>query len=135
MSEVSMSGKLPRGDANGLGAIARQLIRDPEKVHALIVLVDCTRLVTEVDTGETIPVMRIRRAEAIRRSDLAEAQRLVRRAWEERCGDTVLPMELEDDIKAIFDGFDPDGEPEQPKPEQPTKPDDKGDTSSSDSDD
>lgn len=131
MTEVSMSGKLPRGDANGLGAIARQLIRDPEKVHALIVLVDCTRLVTEVDTGETIPVMRIRRAEAIRKSDLAEAQRLVKRAWEERCGDTVLPMELEDDIKAIFDGFDPDGD----RPEQPTKPDDKGDTSSTESDD
>jgi len=128
MTEVSLSGRLPRGDANGLGAIARELIHKPEQVHALIVLVDCTRLVTEVDTGETIPVMRIRRAEAILKLDLKEAQRLVRRAWEHRCGDAVLPVEMENDIDSIFEGFDP----ADSQPEQPTKPDEDGEASSSD---
>lgn len=106
MSEITLSGRLPKGDANGLGPLARSLIQEPEKVHAILVLVDCTKIVTEVDTGETIPVARIRRAEAIRPSDIKEAQRLIRRAWEERNGDTVLPMELEDDIEAMFKGVD-----------------------------
>ena len=123
MTEVSLSSRLPRGDGNGLGAIARDLIHNPEKIHALIVLVDCTKLITEVDSGETIPLLRIRRAEAIRKSDLGEAQRLVRRAWEERCGTTVLPIEMEDDIKLVFEGFDPAADPE-PEQQPTTKPDD-----------
>lgn len=106
MTEISLSGKLPRGDANGLGPLARALIQEPEQIHAVIILLDCTKIVTEVDTGETIPVARIRRAEAIRPADMREAQRLIRRAWEQRSGDTVLPMELEDDIEAMFKGID-----------------------------
>ena len=114
MGEISLSGRLPKGDADGLGAIARDLIAEPEKVHAVICLIDCTKIVTEVDTGETIPVARIRRAEAIRPADLKEAQRLIRRAWEQRCGDTVLPMELEDDIESLFQGVDLSSASEQP---------------------
>jgi hypothetical protein len=33
-------------------------------VHAVIILVDCTKIITECDTDETIPVARIRRAAA-----------------------------------------------------------------------
>jgi hypothetical protein len=119
MTEISLSGALPRGDANGLGVIVKSLIRDPEKIHALMVLVDTTKLVTHVDTGECIPVLRIRRAEVIRDQDLKEAERLIRRSWEDRNGDTVLPLEMEDDLKLIFDSVT---EPEPPKPEQPEQP-------------
>lgn len=127
MSDVSLSSRLPQGDANGIGPIIKDLISEPETVHALIVLVDCKKITTDVDSGETVPIMRIRRIEAIRKADIAEAQRLIRRAWEERSGDTVLPMEMEDDIEALFKQVnmraddvlglnskpDSDGEPEQ----------------------
>lgn len=116
MTEISLSGALPRGDANGLSPIVKSLIRDPEHVHALICLVDTTKLVTHVDTGECIPVLRIRRVEVIGDQDLKEAERLVRRSWERRNGDTVLPLEMEDDLKQIFDSVT---EPEPEKPEQP----------------
>jgi hypothetical protein len=113
--EISLSGALPRGDANGLGVIVKSLIREPEKIHALVVLVDTTKLVTHVDTGETIPVLRIRRAEVIRDDDLKEAERLVRRAWEQRNGDQVLPIELEQDVTDIFKSIDLSvTEPEEP---------------------
>jgi hypothetical protein len=129
MSEISLSGALPRGDANGLGVIVKSLIRDPEHIHALMVLVDTTKLVTHVDTGETIPVLRIRRAEVIRDADLKEAERLIRRSWEERNGDTVLPLEMEDDLKLIFDSVT---DPEPPKPEQPIAKDDDGEDEADD---
>jgi hypothetical protein len=129
MSEISLSGALPRGDANGLAPIVKSLIRDPERVHALVVLVDTTKLVTHVDSGETIPVLRIRRAEVIRDADMKEAERLIRRAWEQRNGDTVLPMEMEDDLKQIFDSVT---EPEPEIPEQPAAPDDEEDGGAAD---
>lgn len=115
MGEISLSGRLPKGDANGLGVMARDMIRDPEQVHAVILLIDTTRLITECDTGECIPVARIRRAEAISDADLKEAQRLIRRGWEKRAGDTVLPLELEDDLTAIFKDVDLSKEPEKPR--------------------
>ena len=117
MSEISLSGALPKGDANGLGPIVKSLIRDPEKVHALVILADCNKLVTHVDSGETVPVLRIRRAEVIRDQDLKEAERLVRRSWEERNGEMVLPLEMEIDLKSIFDAV---VEPEPQRPEEPT---------------
>lgn len=40
MSELKMSSKLPKGDANGLSGIVGDLVENPHKVHALLVLVD-----------------------------------------------------------------------------------------------
>lgn len=107
MSELKMSSKLPKGDANGLSGIVGDLVENPHKVHALLVLVDCSKVTTDQDTGDTLPTARIRRAEVVRRQDLKEAERLVRRALEERSGTTVLPMELEDEITAAFADIDP----------------------------
>src|SRR6516165_10101284 len=119
--DISLSGALPRGDGNGLGPIVKSLIREPERLHALLVIADCTKLVTHVDTGECVPVLRIRRVEVILDGDLPEAERLVRRAWEQRSGDTVLPLEMEDDLQAIFESVT---EPEPEIPEEPAGPDD-----------
>lgn len=107
MATIKIAGKLPKGDANGLGRIVGELADNPHKVHALLVLVDCKSVVTDNDTGDTIPTARIRRAEVVRREDLKDAERLVRRALEERSGMTVLPMELEDEISAAFADVDP----------------------------
>jgi len=104
---TKLSSTLPGGDGNGLAAITRQLIDNPEEVHVAIALVDCMRKTTETDTGEVEPTARIRRIEVINGVDRELAQKMLRRALEERTGQTVLPMDLEDDLRAAFGNIDP----------------------------
>ncbi len=108
MSEVKLSGKLPGGDGNGLARISGQLVKLPHKVQVLVALVDSCKTITDTDSGDTIPVVRIRRVEVVRTQDLKEAERLIRRALEARTGETVLPLELEDEISAAFENIDID---------------------------
>ncbi len=107
MAEIKLAGKLPKGDADGLSQLAGALVENPHKVHVAILLMDCKQVTTDQDTGDTIPTARIRRVEVVRREDLSQAEKLVRRALEERSGTTVLPMELEDEITAAFADIDP----------------------------
>jgi hypothetical protein len=104
MSDIKLSGKLPGGDKNGLAKIAGALVKDPHKVHALLVLVDNQKTVVDNDTGDSIPTVRIRSIEAILKQDYAQAERLLRRAMEQRTGQTVLDMDLEDEIADAFRG-------------------------------
>lgn len=100
---AKLSSSLPKGEANGLAAIARQLAERPEDVHVLLVLVDCSRITTDTDTGDVVPTARVRRVEAI--SDPADGRtlrKLLRREWERRTGKTVLPFELEEDLRIAF---------------------------------
>jgi len=101
MPDVTLSGKLPGGNANGLSQIIKSLIEEPDRVHALMVLVSTAKLVTEVDTGETVPALRIRRVEVIRDEDLAQAQGLILRSWEERNGGQVLPQDVADEVSQL----------------------------------
>jgi hypothetical protein len=121
MPEISLSSRLPGGDANGLGSIAGPMVSNPHNVHVLVVLVDCAKTVTDCDTGDTIPVARIRRVEAIKgQDDIATCERLVRRAIEQRTGQTVLPMDLEDELNAAFENIDPStGEVKRTPPANP----------------
>lgn len=107
MAEIKLAGKLPKGDADGLSQLAGALVENPHRVHVAILLMDCSKVITDQDTGDTIPTARIRRVEVVRREDLQQAERLVRRALEERSGTTVLPIELEDEITAAFADVDP----------------------------
>lgn len=104
---ANLAGALPQGEANGLAAIARQLVETPEKIHVAIVLIDCSKITTKTDAGDTIPTARIRRIEVV--NDPADGHRmrvLLRREYERRTGKTVLPFELEEDLRAAF-GEDP----------------------------
>jgi hypothetical protein len=107
---VTLAGALPQGEGNGLNAITRELVEMPEKVHVVIALVDCSKITTKVDGGDTIPTVRIRRVEAI--GDPADGHRmrvLLRREFERRTGKTVLPFDLEQDLIAAF-GEEPPAE-------------------------
>lgn len=104
---TKLSGALPGGDGNGLAAIARHLIDQPHEIHVAIALVDCMRTTTETDTGEVEPTARVRRIEVINGVDRDLAQQMMRRALEERTGQTVLPMDLENDLRAAFGNVDP----------------------------
>lgn len=107
MSDSSMSGALPKGDANGLGPIVRTLIDEPHRFHAVLAIVDCKAVHTNNDTGEVIPTARIRRIEVVLPQDLDTGQKLMRRALENRTGRTVLPLDLEDDMRIAFEQIDP----------------------------
>ena len=73
---TKLASSLPGGEANGLGALA-------------------------TDTGDITPTARIRRIEAIR-GDRDLVAKVMRRAMEERTGKTVLPFDLEEDMRSAF---------------------------------
>lgn len=103
---AKLTSSLPKGDANGLNAINRELIDSPSSVQVAIVLLDCKKITTDIDTGDIEPVARIRRIEPIK-ADREVVAKIMRRAMEERTGKTVLPFDLEEDMRAAFEGIDP----------------------------
>jgi hypothetical protein len=113
MTSVKLMGALPEGDNNGAAAIAADLLQDPHRLRPMIAIVDCRRVSTDNDTGEHTATVRVRRIEALLPSDLAQAERLLRRALEGRTGQTVLPLDLEDDIRAAFEQLDLLAEPDE----------------------
>ncbi|MFJ1461793.1 hypothetical protein [Nocardia sp. N2S4-5] len=102
-----LSPRLPGGDRNGLDLIAAAAVEHPHRQHVALVILDTKQVTTDADTGSAVATLRIRRVEIVDRDDLPTAERLVRRALERRSGDTVLPIELEDEITIAFKGLDP----------------------------
>lgn len=104
---TKLASALPRGDGNGLDALARDLIDSPHDVHVIVALVDCKKITTDNDSGEIEPTARIRRVEVISEDDKDLAAKMLRRALERRTGKTVLPFDLEEDMRAAFGNVDP----------------------------
>lgn len=103
MPDVKLASSTPNGENNGLLALWEALISSPQDVHVVVALVDCKRITTDSDTGEIVPTARIRRIEPI--NDAEDGKRLIRllrRAFEQRTGKAVLPLGLEDDLRAVF---------------------------------
>ncbi|MDG3012403.1 hypothetical protein G4X40_19875 [Rhodococcus sp. D2-41] len=72
-------------------------------MHVAVIVFDVASTKVDTDTGDAIPTIRVRRVEPIGRSDdRKQLERLVMRAFEERTGTTVLPLELEDELRAAF---------------------------------
>lgn len=100
---VSVSGRLPEGDGNGLSAILSDLIRDPKKLHVCICILDGKKVTTDADSGETVPTARIRRIEVILdEEDMKLAENLMRRSLDRRTGRESLPYDLEEEIRGAF---------------------------------
>lgn len=107
---TKLAGRLPTGDANGLAAIAADMLDNPEQVHVVIALVDCSKITTDTDSGDVVPTARIRRIEAIKDpKDGRVLRSLLRREWERRTGKTVLPFEMEEELRSAFGEDDRDG--------------------------
>jgi hypothetical protein len=114
-----LSGALPSGDANGLAAIVSDLINDPERVRAFVVLASASKVTQLVHDGSTVPTLQIRRIEPITDADDGrEVSRLLMREYERRTGQLVLPLELERDVASAFelDPTDPPGDDPPPPP-------------------
>jgi hypothetical protein len=105
---MKLQGTLPKGDANGLEAIASALVARPRGLHVVIAVVDVKKITTDSDDGSAEPTVRIRRVEVIPPDDKEAAEKLMRRALERRQGDTVLPLEVEDELTMLFENIDPD---------------------------
>jgi hypothetical protein len=67
-------------ELNGLAAIREQLLRSPHDQHVAIVVLDCSRIIEEVDDCMSVPVARIIRIEP--ESDPDRAAQLLARARE-----------------------------------------------------
>lgn len=56
-----------------------------------------------MDSGEVIPTIRVRRIEVVDEpSDGNRLRQVLRRAWERRTGEQVLPIEMEDELNSAF---------------------------------
>ena len=100
---AKMSSSLPTGDGNGLAAIASDLVENPNKVHVVVALIDCMTITQNTDTGDVIPTTRVRRIEVVTDPEDGRRMRtLLRREFERRTGKTVLPFELEDEMRRAF---------------------------------
>ena len=100
---AKMSSSLPTGDGNGLAAIAAELVENPNKVHVVVALIDCMTITQNTDTGDVIPTTRVRRIEVVTDPEDGRRMRtLLRREFERRTGKTVLPFELEDEMRRAF---------------------------------
>lgn len=98
---TKLASALPRGEANGLEALARKLIDSPQGVHVVVALVDCKKITTDADSGDIEATARIRRLEPID-VDRDLVAKIMRRAMEKRTGKTVLPFDLEEDLRAAL---------------------------------
>lgn len=94
---VKLSSKLP-GDAetNGIDATAEQLVLEPKTLRCAVVWYDNQKTIVDTDSGDHIPVLRIRRIEPLGEAD--EVSKAIRDAvgvaMEKRTGRTPLPFDI-----------------------------------------
>jgi hypothetical protein len=126
MAQVKTNALLPKGDDNGLQVIAGPLAVEtmgmaPSRLRAAIVIFDGKRVNFDKDADEELVTVRVRRIELLLPSDLGGAEKLIRRALEARSDGTVLPLELEDEIREAFDQMRDPGSPQDPDEGKGTK--------------
>jgi hypothetical protein len=120
--DVKGTALMPKGEANGAITIADELVKEPNKLRAAIIVFDAKRGTEDYDQHDTIITLRIRRWELLLASDLPAAEKLLRRALEARTDQTVLELELEDEIRQAFEAMkDPTSTEDPDEPEDPPK--------------
>lgn len=87
---AKLAGALPKD--NGLSAIAGAMVQDPEQIHVVIALVDCSKLTTNTDTAEVEATARIRSIEVMKGPDADQAHAMLRRTAADRTGVQELPL-------------------------------------------
>lgn len=103
---TKFSSTLPKGEANGLTSIHNQLLANPKGTHLIVGVVDVKTITTDVDTGDQVATVRFRRVEPIAPQDADEAVRLMQRGTERRTGATMLPIEIEDELRELMANLD-----------------------------
>lgn len=90
---VRMWATLPKDySANGLGAIEKALLDDPETEHVIVARINRKRVTTDDDTRETTPTARVVHIEVMTDPQASEnALKLLGRAHKDRTGEDTLP--------------------------------------------
>lgn len=104
MGRAKISSSLPaEATTNGLMHLSDEMTSEPSQMHIAVIAFDTKEIKLNTDTDEAVPTARIRRIEPIERTDdRKQVQRIMRRAYEERTGETVLPYDLEADLSDAF---------------------------------
>jgi hypothetical protein len=111
MPDLSLSGKLPAGERNGLPSVLPDLLKDNHTPRLAFVLLNVSKVTKDADTGDEVPTLRILGIEPVTESDDARiVERLIRRAVERRTGKVELPFELEEALDEL--GVEVDSEAE-----------------------
>jgi hypothetical protein len=94
---------LPKG-SNGLTAIASRMVAQPNELHVVIAVLDCAKVTTDTDTGDSEPTARVLRVEAICDADKPDALAMFKAAVAKRTGGTVLMNDdgWDEDLAAAF---------------------------------
>lgn len=93
---IKFGTKLPKkDDKNGLGVIARELLRDPAKPHLAIVVLDTSKITRDIENDDVYPTVRVVAIEPIVNGDVAKLRTMLQRAYEERTGNLELPADWE----------------------------------------
>lgn len=104
---VKLGSKLP-GDfeTNGIDSLVERLLDAPKDLMVSVIWTDVDKITKNVDTGDDVPTIRVRRIEPLGEvSDVHAAIReAVEAAIEKRTGRTPIPW----DIAEVVEGHDPD---------------------------
>jgi hypothetical protein len=120
MPDVKANAILPKGEANGLAAIADELLKDPTRKRAALIIFDLRRGTEDYDVSDIVATVRIRRVEPLLPDDLPNAELMIRRAAQARTiGGEQLAFEFEQEIEAAFEAMR--------DPTSPADPDEPGD--------
>ena len=104
---IKLSTKLPGDEeTNGLDAQVGHLLDNPQELLVAVVWLDVAKVTEEIDSGATIPTVRVRRIEPLGATgDVSAAIRdLIDVAVEKRTGRRPIPF----DIAEVVAGHDPD---------------------------
>lgn len=120
MPDIKSTAILPKGEANGFVAIAKELRDEPLKLRAALIVFNAKRGTEDFDQADTVITVRVLRVARLLPQDLPHAETMLRRAVEFDSGETTLPLDLEDEIRAAFEGMkEPDSTADPDEPAAP----------------
>jgi hypothetical protein len=111
---AQFSAEVPKGDGWAVGGAvddaARELVKTGHSPLIPCIAVIDVKEVKVSEGGSRVPVVRLRRLEALDDDDtIREGHRLVMRAWQKRHAGRVMPHEVKEIIDEAFAGVDVDG--------------------------
>lgn len=115
MPDVKGTALLPKGEANAFAALAADLLKDPLRKRAAVIIFDLKRGTEDYDQADTVVTVRIRRVELLLPADLNAAELMLRRAQADRTvGGEQLEFEFEKEIEEAFEAMRDPTNPEDP---------------------
>lgn len=103
MTAVSLSGRLPTDDKDGLAALAARFTDHPEHLHLVVGLVGCTKVTRDVESDEEVPTVRFRHIESCEATSKSATtlREILEHLYGERTGKWSLPGEIKDFLDGL----------------------------------